>query len=154
MEDLDLWPEKLDLPGLNAPNIILSNQASLLGKKTKNLVEADVVRDDEYTLYQGKFNYQFRIVAPLLGGYKYVLFSVVHEVNFYPLEIIVDEDLAQELSEKGNRKIIIVSEEKFIEALQKIFAAKKTRQVITAIKLQSSDENPKIIFPNEEDIPF
>jgi hypothetical protein len=156
---LDLWPDELDIPDMKAPLRILRKQADLLGKKTRNIVEAEVVRDDERDQYgweQTSFVYRFRIVAPLLGGYRYLLFSISHDVNFYPLEIILDEDLAKEISFQNNQneKIQIASESEFIKILRMIFAARKTKQVITAIKLQSTDDGADTPKPDPDDIPF
>ena len=59
----DLWPKEIGTAEITSPVAILREQASLLGQKTKNLVEADVspLNNDTDTIF-----YHFYIVAPAL----------------------------------------------------------------------------------------
>jgi len=153
----DLWPEDIGpISDLKAPVVILREQASLLGKKTNNLVEAEV---KQLPPTNRKFHYAFLIVAPALDNYRYELFTISHGINSYPIIIDVNIDIQEEIGtvraierlidnrsaiEKikdqregigpdDYKKIVARSEEEFVEILQKIFSAKKTKRVIGTI---------------------
>src|SRR5215469_4106631 len=81
---VDLWPADLGKDKVITPSAILRQQASLLGKRTHNLVEAKV----ETTTLRDKFIHRFVIEAPPLGNYKYTLFTLAHPVGLYPIEIV------------------------------------------------------------------
>ena len=97
----DLWPEDIGpIPESKGPVIILREQASLLGKKTNNLVEAEVVQLEpsrpeppivavqiEPSMFETRFNYAFLIVAPPLNNYRYKLFTISHGIDAYPVTI-------------------------------------------------------------------
>lgn len=143
----NLWPEDIGLvtDDLNAPVNILKEQASLLGKNTQNLVEADLERLSP--TINKKFNFAFIIVAPTLGNYQYELFSISHGIEPYPIIINVDDDIQAEIGStdaKGN--LVAESEDEFIEILKKILNSKKTKKVIgTLLSIVSYDDT---------DIPF
>ena len=70
----DLWPEEIDiekLPSIITPISILKEQASLLGQKTKNIVEAEVKSTDAGN---SQISVTFNLVAPALNKYRYQLF--------------------------------------------------------------------------------
>ena len=148
----DLWPEKLESAKIRPPVAILKEQASLLGQKTKNVVEGAVSEvftgdeDEEETM-----EYSFNLVAPALGGYRYRLFTMRHDIRMYPLIIKMEEEIFQEVNpgkpEKEsvqdkllrlNHRAKVDTEAEFLALLKKIFAATKTRQIIAAILAQST----------------
>lgn len=149
----DLWPDDLVSElGVRAPRTILKEQASLLGKRTKNLVQGDVrphqVEEAPTGLEQimgarqpgpvvnETFLYDFYVVAKTLG-YRYKLLSIQHDINLYPVAVLPDEDIMMEIS--GGQKVQkqwAKSEPELIELLQRIFAAQKTRRVIQALLAQ------------------
>lgn len=150
----DLWPEDLiGQPEIKAPVTILKEQASLLGKKTKNLIEAEVRPDQEVEtpttlerimgqtrprllLNEGEFRYDFYLVAKTLG-YRYKLLSIQHDINLYPVAMLPDEDIMMEISDGQKvQKQWAKSEPELIELLQRIFTAQKTRRVIQALLAQ------------------
>src|SRR5580704_7321925 len=81
-EALDFWPP-IEKGSTRTPVSILRQQAALLGKHTKNLLEAKV--DTEASA--GRFAYRFIIEAPALGGYQYQLFSIEHDEKLYPVKV-------------------------------------------------------------------
>lgn len=144
----DLWPIEIDLKDEpQSPLAILKEQASLLGRKTGDLVGAKVTSDyyepslvrslkgfgfkstqmvatDEGSFFVHSFN----LIAPALGNYSYKLFEVIHQVTpYYPLEIHFSD-----LTLKAE------DEEQFIEALKKLFADEKTLKVVNSLRSQSA----------------
>jgi hypothetical protein len=81
----DLWPQDFGaIEDIETPATILRKQASLLGEKTSNLVEAEVAtKVDE----EGRLTHTFYLVAPALGGYRYRLFTIWHDMRLYPLYV-------------------------------------------------------------------
>ena len=153
----DLWPEDIGpISDLKAPVSILREQGALLGKKTNNLVEAEVVQLEAVISEEREFSYAFLIVAPALDNYRYKLFTISCGINLYPITINVDRDIQAEIptnvreSEENQirqfresllfgkkpevkRKLVAESEDEFMEILKKIFSAKKTKKVIGAL---------------------
>ena len=124
---LNLWPDDIapSVPNPNLPVIIVREQASLLGKKTNNLIEAEVMQvvDPE------KFIYNFLIVAPVLNSYKYRLFTILHHISPYPVVFDIDKEVCEEL-DLGKSEYMAQSEIEFIEILRAVLHTKKTQEVI------------------------
>lgn len=100
----DLWPANIAESKLLSPVAIIKQQAALLGEKTKQLVRGEV----ETTATGSLLVHHFSIVAPTMN-YRYELFSVQHNVNFYPLVIKFIDSTEQVLSEvdfKARLKVI------------------------------------------------
>ncbi len=146
----DLWPANIiNVENMTAPVRILKEQAALLGQKTKNLVKAKVVPEKK-TVYkpgaiQPRFQYSFYIVAPLLENYQYRLFTIYHDIEFYPVNFILDEAVQEEIflerqePEIREKEILVYSEDDFVEILRKIFNSQKATKVIQSILLQSGN---------------
>ncbi|MBI2909015.1 MAG: hypothetical protein HYX92_15335 [Chloroflexi bacterium] len=148
----DFWPDDLDETTATAPVVLLKEQGSLLGKKTKNLVQGRVSGiEPEKWGYPGGFFYGFNIVAPALGGYQYQIFGISHKIDFYPLRLKANEDvwkdLPSELRDKyrpsvetylTSRLILEVpAEDDFKDLLKAIFRAPKVKRVVQSILAQS-----------------
>jgi hypothetical protein len=148
----NLWPPAFKKEIANSPAVILREQATMLGEKTRNLVQGEVVHNEKF---QDKFSYVFFIVAPTLGHYRYKLLSLEHSIEMYPLKISVEDEILNEISSESyerteilinpqttlvvnahTKEIEISSEDELIHALKAIFWAKKTRRVITNLLSQ------------------
>lgn len=133
----NLWPDDISVTEQVPPVAILKEQGSLLGQRTKNLVEGRVsAADAEGPGFSDQdFCYEFDLVAPALG-YRYQLFRIQHGVDFYPLGI--DWDSPDNVSISNlHGEAGIENEEKFLEALEIIFSSEKTRKVIGSLIAQS-----------------
>lgn len=157
----DLWPSDIAARRVKSPVGILREQASLLGKKTNNIVQAEVQLLNSSTDELGS---AFFIVAPALNNYRYRLLTVWHEIDLYPVQIFVGDEISDELSPDIQTKvyhpdfssqpesyIVANSEEQFLDILAKIFGSNKTKGVITAL-LSQSDPNWEPL--PEVEIPF
>jgi len=137
----DLWPSSFSSHTASIPPIkTLRRQASLLGGKTGNIVEAKV-KAGALSRAQAThdFVYDFFLVGPVLGDYHYRLITVHYNVSFYPVRIDVDPEICAEI--RGVHKVdgytIAKDLAQFEIILKEIFAAKKTLRVIDAIRAQS-----------------
>ncbi|MEN8221399.1 MAG: hypothetical protein ABFS56_34690 [Pseudomonadota bacterium] len=120
----NLWPDDIGISSLRAPVTILREQAGFLSDKTLHIVEGAVRTK---TSDENKFLHTFYLEAPALDRYRFYLFSIEHDTNFYPLNI---------LSEEG-QSIVAKSEDDFTTQLADLFASEKTKKVIHALIAQS-----------------
>ena len=133
----DLWPDDIKVATkIKAPVTILKEQAALLGEKTDNIVIGSISSYKPLGLAIRVFYYRFYIEAPILGGYRYVLLSISHDIELYPVFFNIDKSLAKELFDQ--EEIIANTEEEFIGILKKIFNSNKTKRVVSSILAQSS----------------
>lgn len=121
---LDLWPTDIKADNMVTPLSILKEQASLLGGKTQNLVEAEV----QTKPLGAEFSHSFLLVAPTLDNYRYKLFAVLHALDMYPLKIV---------DENGGIRYEVHSQEEFVEKLREVLTSEKTKSVINALIAQS-----------------
>lgn len=128
----NLWPEDIAVSEVVAPVSILKDQASLLGERTKNLVEGRVTQRERFR--KPDFVYDFYIVAPALNNYRYRLFSISHDVEFYPLAI--DESGVFD-ADGRDFEVQASNEEEFLEALATIFSSERTKGIISSLIAQS-----------------
>ena len=143
----DLWPEELEAAKIRTPASILKEQASLLGQKTKNLVEGLVTGDEK----GGDLLYSFFLVAPALSSYRYLLFTMHHDIRMYPLFIHMEAEILAEVNPEQYKKWGVranlyagahteeaKNEDEFLALLKRIFSATKTKQLIAAMLSQST----------------
>ncbi len=151
---IDLWPASIEVTKTTAPVTILRQQAAMLGKKTKNLIEAEVVNADQ-VVGDFDFGYNFYIVAPALNNYRFLLLRTLHNVELYPLYIETGDDIFKEISQKfnalNNIYIKVESEEEFLEVLRAIFNSSKTKRVLSAILAQSTQGFKPSASSDDED---
>src|SRR5580658_4114730 len=97
---LDLWPQ-IEAVDVRTPGTILKQQAALLGKHTKNLLEGRVVTQGRAT----GFIHHFVIDAPTLN-YSVELFAVSHDLNLYPVRIEVAFDVPSNLPLNSEAELV------------------------------------------------
>lgn len=147
---IDLWPKGIERNRVRSPVIILREQGSLLGEKTKNLVQGEVM--ESAGIGENLFAYSFFIVAPALSHYRYKLLSIRHDVSLYPVTVDVEERIFQEVSSQFKDAIfspdgeiiktylLARSEKEFLTLLREIFKSEKTMQVVTGLLSQSDPD--------------
>ena len=123
-----LWPTEFGTELMTPPIGILREQAEYLGQQTQGLVLATVNTVHEVEM----FIHHFKVVAPFLDNYTYVLFSVVHRLPLYPLEI--DAPVAKK--SYGNVK----NEAEFRGILEGILNSEGVKQIVRALIVQSVPE--------------
>ncbi|MBY0523056.1 MAG: hypothetical protein K2R98_06640 [Gemmataceae bacterium] len=121
----DLWPESFGIADEVPPVTILRAQASLLGTKTKNIVEAQV--KSQPTLSDG-LDHQLFVVAPALGNYKYLLLSVRQGLMSYPLTVN---------AAVLGKTFPVKDQEQFLEVLGQVFSSPETARVVANLLAMS-----------------
>ncbi len=126
----DFWPS-IRTPKLRMPLGILRQQASVLGRKTRNAVTARVVSDQE-----GKnFVHALELVAPALGNYTYVVLTVQHPVSVYPMRVL--DHLRDDQVRDAH------SEEEFEGILRDILSCAEMKRILEVLLAQSESVKPK-----------
>jgi hypothetical protein len=139
----DLWPADIASVTEEMPPItILKQQASLLGRKTKNIVEAKV--ETTSTDIEGVLRHTLYLVAPALNFYRYPLIDVEHKVtSMYPAKVRVRwlEKPRKEPSTLDDiwdlQNAPADNEGEFKNKLKSIFADEETKRVIGVLLAQS-----------------
>jgi len=103
----NLWPDDLDTNEINEPLSIIDEQAQFLGQKTKNIVTARLSSTLSHA-DEGHFFYLFYLVAPILKGYRYRLFSFAQGIKPYPLYFYTDGELLGEIAPELQQKGVII----------------------------------------------
>ncbi len=142
----DLWPVEIASVTDEVPPVtILKQQASLLGQKTKNIVEGKV----ETTLSdnEGVLRHTLYLVAPALNFYRYPLLDVEHKAtSMYPAKIKVrsaeksQKDIRDDIWDLQNAPAD--NEEEFKNKLKSVFADEETKKIIGALLAQSGGKKP------------
>jgi hypothetical protein len=144
---IDLWPDGIEQTRIRSPVTILREQGSLLGRKTKNLVQGEVL--ESASTKENQLVYSFFLVAPALSHYRYKLLTTYHDAGLYPVQVDVEDGIMEEVDSQfeieigdnnGHLTAITLeasSEENFLELLRQIFRSKKVKQVVTGLLSQS-----------------
>ena len=142
---IDLWPKEIASTEMTPPVTLLKQQATLLGEKTRHLVDAQVVAYGPRARTAPSFGYAFYLVGPAIGNYRYRLLDIIYPPEFYPVTMRVDEDALPEIPAQYvardapvRERVKADSEEAFKEILSAVFHAEKTKRVIAAIIAQST----------------
>lgn len=133
----NLWPNDIGSSTLRAPVVILREQAKFLGAYTHKLVMGGI---QSVPPKNNQFSYTFCLIAPILNQYQFPLFTISHDIDFYPLKVFPRfEELFQIFNSDDDTgtHIEVHSEQEFIELLIKLFSSPETRRVIHALMAQS-----------------
>ncbi len=132
----DFWGNINTEEVVRTPVSILKEQAALLGKKTKNVLEAKV---DTIKLEDGWFGHRLFLVAPTLDNYTYELLRFCHPIQLYPVLPDSFRTLASWKSSttpptEGTR---LPDEDAFLRWLSGKLSSDETHRVITNLLSQS-----------------
>jgi hypothetical protein len=121
----DLLPDDFGTEQLIPPVAILREQTEHLTRRTGGLIHAIVS-----TAKRGKrIIHQFDLIVPNLDDYVYNLFTVSHEIFFYPV------DLVAEVVPLVVREI--PTAESLQDELRKVFAHQNVKKTVAALKAQA-----------------
>lgn len=142
----NLWPQDLESSSINSPLNILNEQAAYLREMTNGKVRVNIdtlgLRDigtASDKVAKAGFKYGFYLVAPALDNYQYRLFVIAHDIEMYPVYILLSSDLLDQtgLTSDVYRTHEVGSEDEFIESLAIIFSSDKAKRVIGSLIAQS-----------------
>lgn len=123
-EGADLWPD-IEFEPIKTPASVLREQATLLGRKTGNLVTASVE-----TKSDSRIVHSFFMECDAIQ-YKVRLLRVVHGVLIWPAEIVLDSSAAN---------ATVQNEEEFIAKLREVFASTWVTNIVRALMSQAAED--------------
>jgi hypothetical protein len=126
----NLWPDFTTDEIVRSPKIILREQASFLGKSTKNILTGNIRTES----WRNQFSHSFQIVAPNLNNYTYTLFTIVEEDIFgFPCKF------------QSESAFSIKNEEELLARLKEIFSSDDTKKIINSLMSQSIENNVQVV---------
>jgi hypothetical protein len=163
---INLWPEITEVSEVTPPVTILDQQALMLGNMTKNILLAEVKTEERES---HEFSYGLYIIAPVLDNYRYRLLTVWHNIDLYPVIVMVEKDIHNEIHRNFEDKQVfspwamkewelpgwaqsedqapdsfqVDSESEFLDILKAILGASKTKRIISALLAQSLPSDHK-----------
>jgi len=124
-ELINLWGDVIESGPLRQPVTILREQASILTRLTKGVLQGEV----KSNVVSGHAGIDFNIVVPALNDYSYNLLTVTHDLlKFYPLMLMTLPDY-----EKQSAR----DEGEFMAILASILGSKDTHTLIQSLLAQS-----------------
>ena len=87
------------------------------------------------------FAYEFFITSPSTPNYKYRIMFFTYTAGRYPLDIVLDDDIASDV--KKGQKISCVSEDKFKEILELVISSETVKKVIDTLYAIALNEERK-----------
>jgi hypothetical protein len=125
-QTVDFWPDIATAARRVTPLSLMKQQAVLLGKHTKNLLEGEV----SSSVHVGRLVHSFQISVPTLD-YSYELFRVSHDiVALYPVK--VEFSMVGPLA--GHPPL--ASEDAFMDWLKKVLSSDETKRVLGSLLAQ------------------
>jgi hypothetical protein len=103
---------------------------TLINKAAQTVREFNV-QDTLGEVADGKFRYEFYISSAASPNYKYRVLFLQFGVSMYPVTIVMDEDIAEEL--KLNYQISCTGQDEFEATLEAIINSKKVGKVVSSL---------------------
>lgn len=138
MTSESLWPNVEEFENQLTPKEILEKQSDYLLNATKMLIYAEVETNEIDLLFPDKeiesasFSFEYVLRSKALTSYKFILFTIYHDITIYPVKIKIDSVIKNELG--FNTKYATVNNEKdFIDILAKILQSNRTKTIIASM---------------------
>lgn len=103
----------------------LSSLALNLGDREYN------VQDDLGDIQEGTFKYEFYIASPKAPDYKYRVMFIEHNISLYPVNIVLDQEIATEIN--VNEEVVCENVNEFEAILTSILNSSKIEKIINAL---------------------
>ncbi len=134
----NLWPKTFTDVNINEPpKDMLEQQAKFLETVTEGQVYAEVLEiesfDSSQRYLQHDFVYSFYIRAKYIEKYSYRVFLFYHDIPFFPVVFLLDDDIDQELGIETSKERKVNSFEKLNELLKHVFNSKKVKEIVGSL---------------------
>ncbi|MBK9161157.1 MAG: hypothetical protein IPM27_06290 [Nitrosomonadales bacterium] len=98
---MNIWTEKFKEPEVEFPHKLLANLISSFEDVAENLASLRLVRLDGVSKMTShiscEFQFKLVLVSDELSGYSFEVFRFGYGVTLYPVEIIFEDDIGEEL---------------------------------------------------------
>ena len=128
MTTKNMWGDIPEVDSVRTPASMLREQAQILSKRTKGLLNGHVSRNIEDIT--GKFLYTLAVRAPALDNYRYIVLEITHGLELYPVDLRYIDGLTVESK----------TEEEFLRNVEKKLQSEDVRKAITSLLSQSKGD--------------
>ena len=125
----NMWGEITDPVNQKTPTSILREQALILNQLTKGVLIGSI---EQEPTTNNTLAYNFAITAPAINNHKFTILTVQYSITIYPLSLT---DRTTQVQRQ------CLNEEGFTSTLKGILSSMQVRRVISALLIQSQDEN-------------
>jgi len=109
-------------------------EAATLNMHTNLLHDKIVdIQDDLGSIGTRYFTFEFFITSPNIPNYKYRVLFMRYEIGFYPLLVVLDDEIAMD-ELINNQDVWCGNEEEFLQLLKKVLNSSKVRKVIASLR--------------------
>ncbi len=156
----NLWKKKFSPIDVEAPNKVLNQQGEYLNDATDGLIiakateyDGDIhsrtilgisslaitnisdrkfnVQDELGDIQENKFKFEFYIASPKAPDYKYRVMFFEYNISLYPVNIVLDEEIANEIN--AEEEISCETIDDFKVLLTSVLNSSKIEKVINAL---------------------
>ena len=146
------------LGNLTPPDEIVAIQCKYLENITEGNILARISQyrnQHTHDIVDDGFMFEFFLTSKYAPNYKYTVMFIKHSIDYYPLTIQLDSDIADEICTGGqfsNPNLTVNDENEFIHALSKIINSAKMRKVINSLysMVKSHERKNDAFFGKEE----
>ncbi|MCL2577139.1 MAG: hypothetical protein FWE27_03705 [Defluviitaleaceae bacterium] len=102
------------------------------------------IQEDLGEIGSSVFTFEFYVTSSFIPNYKYRIMFMSYSIGYYPLLVVLDDEIASEISQKDSAGKVYqnaqcVNEQQFIELLRKVIGSKKVRKVIASLRHMSAN---------------
>ena len=129
----DLWPSEVDETAVLTPVAILRHQAALLGSRSHNILEAEVVSEPS-PANNGDVWHGLELIVPALDFFRVRLLTVGHDrMRAYPVSLRLGATPYGSADKGAN------SQSEFVIQLGVLLGSDSVRSVIHSLLAQAND---------------
>lgn len=164
----NLWTTIFVPDAEDTPQKILEEQCEYLSQQTNDMVTAKLTdydgpisdykrglslnftKEEEVSIQKDlgdiadKFTFEFYITSPYALNYKYRVMFMQYGIPFYPIQIVLDEEIAHELGVP--EKNTCESENEFEKTLEQILNSRKIEKIVNSLYSIAIKEEGKLPF--------
>ncbi|MBF0179057.1 MAG: hypothetical protein HQM03_03405 [Magnetococcales bacterium] len=129
-----------------SPVSVLREQARYLAERTEWSVIAEVVASQLPEVIDASyFKYSFNLFAPSIN-YRYNLFSIYYDLNYFPLVVRLDEIYKNDFPERrwissvGCDGVVAHNKEQYLDLIRKILRSSVTINILSIIMSHIEEE--------------
>ena len=90
---------------------------------------------------ESHFAFEFYLTSPSTPNYKFRILFLVYRIGYYPLQLVMDDEIASEIGVGQN--VTCENEDEFNQYLEKILSSPKVAKVVTSLNHLALREEQK-----------
>ncbi|HDR7661070.1 hypothetical protein [Bacillus toyonensis] len=132
------WGDLSNIEETRNPLDVLKEQSGYLLNATNNIIYSTVKQQSgvKSGVFDAEFGTVFSIRSKKMERYSFEVFTLFHNVTFFPMYAYIDENIAETLNLGGNR-VEIYDEVEFHQFLDDMLGNDHTKNVIASLYAMS-----------------